>query len=80
MTRKHRSFIHAVKNAIRNVGSQEHLGITGLWNAQAIVKCGRETRIERIIKAGENSKEQTKQTTRIGTESQKWRSHGGYQL
>ena len=53
------------------MGSQEHLGITGLWNAQAIVKCGRETRIERIIKAGENSKEQTKQTTRIGTESQK---------
>ena len=28
-------------------------------------------------KAKTKRKKQTKQTTRIGTESQKWRSHGG---
>ena len=31
-------------------------------------------------KAKTKRKKQTKQTTRIGTESQKWRSHGGLSI
>lgn len=45
---KAREFYSCSKKVIRNVSSQEHLGITGLQNVQTIVKSGRESRSERI--------------------------------